>query len=384
MLDRPFVAPQLKTIQLADFRAAWEQHHTAYLEALERVGQSGWLVLGKEVEEFEKDLARTWGLRHAIGVGNGLDALEICFRLLGARPGDRFLTTPLSAFATTLAILRVGGEPEFVDVDASGLMDLGLARRRLADRSRPVRFLVPVHLYGHALPLDGLEQLSREFGVELIEDCAQAIGATSGRRPVGSASRCAATSFYPTKNLGAFGDGGAVLCDDDTLAQRARSLRDYGQTDKYVHTHLGMNSRLDELQAALLRAVQLPQLASQTARRRQLAERYLDGLRNPRLAIPPVPRDSGSVWHLFPVIVAGDREHFRAHLKAAGVATGLHYPLLISAQQALVEAGHALAPAGTFPVAERFARQEVSLPMHPFLSDEDCARVIDACNSWTP
>jgi dTDP-3-amino-3,4,6-trideoxy-alpha-D-glucose transaminase len=254
----------------------------------------------------------------------------------------------------------------------------------LADRTKPVRFLVPVHLYGHALPLTTLEELARGFGVEVVDDCAQAIGASSGGRPVGSASRCCATSFYPTKNLGAFGDGGAVLCNDDQLAALARSLRDYGQTDKYVHTNLGLNSRLDELQAALLRSVQLPQLAPQTARRRQIGERYLAGLKHPRLVLPPAPRDSGSVWHLFPVLVEGDREHFRDHLRSTGVATGLHYPLLISAQQALVEAGHALAPEGTFPVAERFAQQEVSLPMHPFLSDEDCARVIDACNSWNP
>lgn len=373
-----------RTIQLADFRAAWETHRTAYLEAIERVGQSGWLVLGKEVEQFERDLAAAWGLRHAIGVANGLDALEICFRMLGARPGDRFLTTPLSAFATTLAVLRVGGVPEFVDVDASGLMDLGLARKRLADRSRPVRFLLPVHLFGHALKLSELEQLHREFGVEVIEDCAQAILATSDGRPVGSASRCCATSFYPTKNLGAYGDGGAVLCNDDALATRSRSLRDYGQSEKYVHANLGLNSRLDELHAALLRSVQLPALPGQTERRKKIATRYLAELENPRLSVPPVPAGSGSVWHLFPVIVESDREAFRAHLKARGVATGVHYPLLISAQQALVEAGLQVSPAGTFPVAERFAKHEVSLPLHPFLTDEECARVIAACNSWRP
>jgi dTDP-3-amino-3,4,6-trideoxy-alpha-D-glucose transaminase len=381
---RIFVAMDPKTIQLADFRAAWELNRTAYLEAVERVGMSGWLVLGKEVEQFERDLAKFWGLKHAIGVANGLDALEICFRMLGAKPGDRFLTTPLSAFATTLAILRVGGVPEFVDVDASGVMDLELARKRLADTSRTIRFLVPVHLFGHAMQLSALERLARDFGVEVIEDCAQAIGATSEGRSVGSASRCCATSFYPTKNLGAYGDAGAVLCNDDSLATLARSLRDYGQTDKYVHTNLGLNSRLDELQAALLRSVQLPALAAQTERRRVIATRYLAELKNPGFVIPPVPVGSGSVWHLFPVIVEGDREAFRAHLKSHGVATGLHYPLLISAQQAMAAAGQPLSPEGTFPVAERFAKQEVSLPLHPFLTDEDCARVIAACNSWKP
>lgn len=373
-----------KTIQLADFRAAWDANRGAYLEAVERVGKSGWLILGKEVEFFEKDLAAFWGLRHAIGVANGLDALEIAFRCLGAKPGDRFLTTPLSAFATTLAVLRVGGIPEFVDVDESGLIDLKRARARLADTTRPVRFFVPVHLYGQALPVVELEQIARDFGVEVVEDCAQAIGAMSDGKPVGSASRCVATSFYPTKNLGAFGDGGALLTNDEGLSQRARSLRDYGQTDKYVHTTLGLNSRLDELQAALLRSVQLPALAAQTARRRVIAARYQQGLRNGRLTLPATPRGSASVWHLFPVIVDGGRDAFRAHLKAHGVATGLHYPILISAQLALREAGYALSPKGTFPMAERFADYEVSLPIHPFMTDEDCARVVDACNSWSP
>ncbi|MFT3714293.1 MAG: DegT/DnrJ/EryC1/StrS family aminotransferase [Archangium sp.] len=369
-------------ILLADFKAAWKHSQTALIEALQRVGESGWLVLGEEVAAFEKDLARAWGLPHAIGVANGLDALEICFRTLGAQPGDRFLTTPLSAFATTLAILRVGGIPEFVDVDASGLIDLALVRKRLADRTRPVRFFVPVHLFGHALPVDELEQISKEFGVELVEDCAQAIGAFSGKRPVGSASPMCATSFYPTKNLGALGDGGAVLCKSDEHAKHARRLRDYGQSDKYVHTTLGMNSRLDELQAAMLRSAQLPLLERQTARRTEIAEKYRAALREVKtLTLPPLPRDSRSVWHLFPVLVA-QRDSFRAHLKAAGVHTGLHYPMLISSQQALSEAGHTLRPASDFPVADRFAREEVSLPLHPFLTDEDVLRVISACQTW--
>lgn len=370
-------------ILLADFKAAWRHHSAAYQAAVARVGESGWLVLGKEVAGFEADLARFWGLPHAIGVANGLDALELSFRSLGARPGDRFLTTPLSAFATTLAILRVGGVPEFVDVDASGLMDLDRAAARLADRSKPVRFLVPVHLFGHAMSVKRLQQLKAEFGVEVIEDCAQAIGAKSGGLPVGSASVLCATSFYPTKNLGAFGDGGAVLTTSADHAKRVASLRDYGQTDKYVHTHLGMNSRLDELQAALLRSVQLPFLAEQTERRRVIARRYLSELRIKQAQVPPVPDGSDSVWHLFPVLVE-NREAFRAHLKSRGVSTGLHYPMLISAQNALVEAGLSLSPEGTFAQAERFARTEVSLPLHPYLSDDEVARVIDACNTWQP
>lgn len=370
-----------KPVLLADFRSAWERNRSAFLEAVDRVGKSGWLVLGKEVQDFEHDLARYWGLGAAVGVANGLDALEIAFRALGAKPGDRFLTTPLSAFATTLAILRVGGIPEFVDVDETGLIDLGLVRRRLA-QTPDIRFFVPVHLFGHALPVDELRAIQKEFGVECIEDCAQAIGARSNGEPVGSASRVCATSFYPTKNLGAFGDGGALLTSSPEIAEKARSLRDYGQTEKYVHTHFGMNSRLDELQAALLRTVQLPALTAQTARRAEIAERYLRDLSNPNVVVPPRPHASQSVWHLFPVIIEGDRESFRAHLKAAGIGTALHYPLLIPAQQAMAEVGLQMEPESKYPRAARFAHQEVSLPIHPFMSDEDCSRVIAACNSW--
>lgn len=368
-------------VRLADFNAAWEQSREAYLAAVDRVGRSGWLILGSEVSTFEADLARFWGLEHAVGVASGLDALEIAFRALGARPGDRFLTTPLSAFATTLAILRVGGVPVFADVDASGLLDLDAAERVVA-ATGPVRFVVPVHLFGHACSLSRLQAFCLRHDAQLVEDCAQAIGARSEGHAVGTAGRVCATSFYPTKNLGAFGDGGALLTNSVTLRDEARALRDYGQTDKYVHTRLGMNSRLDELQAALLRSVQLPLLSAQTDRRRAIAARYLAGLSHPRLTIPPVPAGSDSVWHLFPVLVAGDRERFRAHLKSQGVATGLHYPLLIPHQQAMQEAGHALAPAGAFPNAERFASDEVSLPLHPFMSEAECEHVVASCNSW--
>lgn len=368
-------------IQLADFRKQWMHARVRYLEAVERVGQSGWLVLGKEVETFERELAAYWGLPLAVGVGNGLDALELSFRALGAKPGDLYLTTPLSAFATTLAILRVGGVPVFADVDASGLLDLASAETLIQSLPRKPRFFVPVHLFGHAMSLDALAAFATRHGMLLVEDCAQAVGATSEGEVVGSVGVMSATSFYPTKNLGAFGDGGAVLTADATLASAVRCLRDYGQTDKYVHDLVGMNSRLDELQAALLRSVQLPLLAEQTARRSAIARGLLEGISNPSVSLPVVPRGSQSVWHLFPVLVSGDRESFRAHLKGRGVATGLHYPKLIPHQKAMVEAGLG-EMTGSWPMAERFARDEVSLPMHPFLTDEEVGRIVEACNSW--
>jgi dTDP-4-amino-4,6-dideoxygalactose transaminase len=370
----------LELVQLADFKRQWERSRDRYLDAVDRVGRSGWLVLGKEVEAFERALAAEWGLPFAVGVGNGLDALELAFRALGAQPGDVYLTTPLSAFATTLAILRVGGVPVFADVDASGLLELEAAEALLTTLPKQPRFMVPVHLFGHAMDLEALERFCRRHDLILVEDCAQAIGAKSRGRPVGSAGVLSATSFYPTKNLGAFGDGGAVLTRDAALARQVACLRDYGQTDKYVHDVVGLNSRLDELQAALLRSVQLPLLAEQTARRAAIAHALLGGISHPRVSLPVAPAGSASVWHLFPVLVEGDREAFRAHLRSRGVATGLHYPKLIPHQQAMGPAVDATP--GRWPMAERFACDEVSLPMHPFLGDDEVKRVIDACNSW--
>lgn len=367
----------MHSIGLADFKAMWTQNREGYLAAADRVGKSGWLILGKEVEQFEEELARLWGTTYAVGVANGLDALEIAFRCVGMKEGDKVITTPLSAFATTLAILRVRAVPVFVDVDASGLLDLEQVETAAAKSG--ARYLVPVHLYGHALNLGELQALAERLGLTVIEDCAQAIGARSHGRAVGTVGAACATSFYPTKNLGALGDGGALLTSDAAIRDRARTLRDYGQTDKYVHDEVGLNSRLDELQAALLRSVQLPQLAAQSTRRRELAARYRQGL-DPRIVeIPPVPPGSDSVWHLFPVLVA-DRSGLRDHLLQAGVAAGLHYPRLIPEQKAMHGCAHEVV--GELGNARRFSQQELSLPLHPFLSDDDTSRVIDTINSY--
>jgi len=370
----------MERVVLNDFRAQWRATREAVLEAVDRVGQSGWLILGAEVSAFEEALAARWGLPFAVGCASGLDAIEIALRCAGLSPGDRVLTTPLSAFATSLAVVRAGAVPLFVDVDASGLLDLDLVAEVL-DARRDVRFLLPVHLYGHALDGDRLAELRDRFDLVIVEDCAQAIGAASRGRPVGTTGTAAATSFYPTKNLGAMGDGGALLTASAPLAELARSLRDYGQSERYVHAHLGLNSRLDELQAALLRDALLPRLDDWTRRRREIARLYLERIRNPALALPPVPGGSESVWHLFPVLVDGDRESFRRHLGEAGVASGIHYPWLITEQEALkrCEGARALT---SLDRARAFARREVSLPIHPFLDDASLAIVVRACNSW--
>lgn len=350
------------------------------LGAVRRVGSSGWYILGAEVDAFEKELAGYWGMQHAIGTGNGLDALEVGLRCLGLKPGDKVLTTPLSAFATTLAILRAGGVPVFADVDATGGIDLARCRDLLA-RDRSVKFLLPVHLYGHALDMAELRRLRDEFELKLLEDCAQAIGAASRGISVGTAGQAAATSFYPTKNLGALGDAGALLTNDPEIAKAAAEIRNYGQSAHYEHSRLGLNSRLDELHAAILRDAFLPNLPAWTKVRRGIAEKYLSEIRNPSLAFVAPTRVADSVWHLFPVLVR-NRDEFRQHLAGHGIAAGVHYPRVIPEQTAL--AGIAIPnEAPELKNARRFAREEVSLPLHPFMTDEEVETVIAACNSWS-
>jgi dTDP-3-amino-3,4,6-trideoxy-alpha-D-glucose transaminase len=371
---------QGQLIGLTDFEAQWAELRDVALTAVDRVGASGWLILGDEVRRFEQALAAAWPARHVVGCGSGLDALEIALRCAGVQPGDRVLTTPLSAFATALAIVRAGAAPVFCDVDASGLLDLERAEAALAV-DPGIRALVPVHLYGHAADVRELRRLAERFGVAVVEDCAQSIGASSGGLAVGSASVAAATSFYPTKNLGALGDAGAVLCDRDDVAERARCLRDYGQRGKYVHAELGLNSRLDELHAAILADALLPLLERNTARRRAIAEQYRAQIASDGLELPPVPPLSESVWHLFPVLVRGVRAGFEQALAADGIATGRHYPFLLPEQDALADVP--VRSFGTLELASAFAAREVSLPLHPYLSDEDVDRVVAACNAWT-
>jgi dTDP-4-amino-4,6-dideoxygalactose transaminase len=368
------------SILLNDFKRQWADTGADVLAAVERVGASGWYILGRHVESFEHALAAVFGRRHAVGCASGLDAIEIGLRAAGLAAGDRVLTTPVSAFATTLAIVRAGGVPVFVDVDASGLVDLALCEQLLLGGTA-IRFFVPVHLYGQSLDLERLAWLRDRFQLTIVEDCAQSVLARFGDAPAGSVGQIAATSFYPTKNLGALGDGGAVVTDDAGLARRAACLRHYGQSAQYVHDHLGLNSRLDELHAAILEGAFLPRLESWTTRRRVIAARYLAGIRHPRVRLLAPPPASQPCWHLFPVFVAApDRTGFRQHLEGSGIQTALHYPHLIPDQRGLAQTPYEVH--GTMNRAQQLAAEEISLPIHPYLLDDEVERVIAAVNSW--
>jgi dTDP-4-amino-4,6-dideoxygalactose transaminase len=358
-----------------DFARQWRDIQDDALEAVDRVGRSGWLILGEEVSAFERDLAEWWGVPHAVGVASGLDALEIALRCAGVSAGDRVITTPLSAFATTLAVLRVGAEPVWCDVDESGALDLDEVDSALhGDPS--IRAVMPVHLYGHPMnPLE-LERLAAQHGVIMVEDCAQSVGAERDGRPTATACVAAGTSLYPTKNLGALGDGGVLLTHEEPIAERARRLRDYGQGDRYEHVEVGLNSRLDELHAAILRSALLPRLRGWLARRGEIAARYTDALRDCALR-PIVAGEGRSAHHLFAVEALGQSaETVGELLRARGVAVGRHYPFVAPDQPAALDRGSSI---GDLPVARRLAERELSLPIHPYLQDSEVEYVIDAC-----
>jgi dTDP-4-amino-4,6-dideoxygalactose transaminase len=369
--------PPGRRVLANDFGAQWDEIRADATEALERVGSSGWLVLGDEVVQFEESLARWWGLPHAVGVASGLDALEISLRLAAIGPGDRVLTTPLTAFATTLAVLRVGAEPVWCDVDQSGGMDIEIADAAIAD-DPTIRAVLPVHLYGHPLDPKGLDKLSSDHDVIVIEDCAQSAGAERDGRPTGSSGVLAATSLYPTKNLGALGDGGVILTADAALADRARTLRNYGQDRQYHHVELGLNSRLDELHAAILRSAMLPRLDTWLARRSAIAAVY-DAEIDQTLFRPVSAAGGRSARHLYPVeVLVDDAEQVRDAMVTGGIGVGRHYPFLCPDMPARSGRGTSV---GELSVARRIATRELSLPVHPHMSDDDVSRVIDVANA---
>jgi dTDP-3-amino-3,4,6-trideoxy-alpha-D-glucose transaminase len=342
--------------------------------AIDRVIARGWFVLGPEVEAFEQAFAAASGAAHAVAVGNGTDAIALVFRALGIGDGDEVITTPLSAAYSALAIMMAGARPVFVDIDP---VRLTIDPARIAAAVGPrTRAILPVHLYGQPADMAAIERVASAHNLAIVEDCCQAHLATAGGRPVGTIGVAGAFSFYPTKNLGALGDGGAIVTGDGALAERLRRLRNGGQTDRYHHAEPGINSRLDEIQAAILRA-RLAWLPRWTARRRELAAGYRRRLRDG--AVDPVPElEAGHVYHLF-VVRTKARAAFQAHLAAHGVETLIHYPVPIPRQPAMA----GVAPADC-PIAAQICDEVVSLPLHPALSDADLRAIADLTRAFAP
>ena len=336
--------------------------------AIARVVDRAWFVLGPEVEAFEREFAAASGAARAVGVGNGTDALALILRALGIGAGDEVITTPLSAAYTAMAIVMAGARPVFADIDPERLtLDPASAARAVTDRTAA---LMPVHLYGQSADMPALMALAAQKGLAVVEDCCQAHLALCGGRAVGTFGAAGAFSFYPTKNLGALGDGGAVVTEDAALADRIARLRNGGQRDRYRHVDLGVNSRLDELQAAILRA-RLPLLRARTERRRALAAQYRSLLAGAHVAVPP-EIDPGHVYHLFPIRVQ-QRALLQDRLRDCGIETLVHYPVAIPQQPAF----EPFSPAGC-PEAVRAAGEVLSLPLYPGMASHAITTVAEA------
>lgn len=339
--------------------------------AIHRVLERGRFVLGDEVESFEAEFAAYLGVRHAVGCGSGTAALELALRACGIGQGDEVVTVSHTAVATVAAIELVSARPVLVDVEpGTYTMDATCAEQALSAKTRA---LLPVHLYGQPANLDPLLALARRHGIPLIEDCCQAHGAEYGGLKLGAIGTLGCFSFYPTKNLGAIGDAGMVVTSDDRLAERLRLLRQYGWSERYVSSAKGTNSRLDELQAAILR-VKLPYLDSWNERRLRLARLY-DEMLTGSVVEPPTPGGHGQrVYHLY-VVGCEQRDELRAYLHALGIETAIHYPIPVHLQPAYADL---VQPLDALPVTESLQSRILSLPLYPELTEEEVITVATA------
>ena len=364
-----------QAVPFVDLSAQHQSIAAEIRDAVSRVMESGWFILGPEVEAFERDFARVAGTSHAVGVASGTDALTLSLWALGVSPGDEVITTSLTAAFTALAISRAGARPVFADVEREGLtLSAGSAAEKINPRTKAI---LPVHLYGNVCDLPALLKVADRAGIPVVEDACQAHGATLGGRPAGSWGAAGCFSFYPTKNLGALGDGGLIATNDEALAGRLRRLRNGGQENRYVHQEAGFNSRLDEMQAALLRA-KLPHLYAWNERRRALAALYRALLEKaPLVWVDSLPT-AEPACHLM-VARAPERDRLREALRDSGVQTLIHYPIPVHLQPAYRDLGQ---PKGSCPEAERAAGEILSLPLYPELHDSQVERVARAISKF--
>ena len=364
-MSRPEVVPFL------DLAASTREVRAELDAAVARVLGRGWFVLGPEVEAFEAEFAAYVGVRHCVGVGCGLDALTLSLLALGVGPGDEVIVPSNTYIATWLAVTHAGARPVPVEPDArTYVMDPARLEAAISPRTRAI---LPVHLYGHPAPMAAISEIAARHGLPVLEDAAQAHGAALDGRRAGALGTAAAWSFYPSKNLGALGDAGAVTTNDDGLAERLRALRNYGSRVRYVNEVAGFNSRLDEVQAAVLR-VKLSRLGAWNARRAATARAYCDGLAGADVILPQVTRGADHAWHLF-VVRHAERDRLAARLLDRGVQTLVHYPIPPHRQQAYASLGLA---EGSLPIAEAIHREVLSLPIGPELRPDQVDQVCEA------
>jgi len=362
-------------IPLVDLRSQHESIKDELEAAIAGIIENSSFVMGPAVKELESDFAVFCGTRFAIGCSSGTSALHLALEALGIGPGDEVITIPHTFIATVEAVSQCGAKPVFVDIDPETYtMDPTLVERAITPRTKAI---IPVHLYGHPTDMDPIIEIAREHGLKVVEDCAQAHGAEYKGRRVGSIGDIGCFSFFPAKNLGAFGDAGAVVTDDEELARKVRLLRNHGREAKYEHEMIGFNERIDTFHAAILK-VKLKYLDGWNESRRLNAMRYKQELDNSGVQVPVEKAWAKHVYHLY-VIRHPNRDALAAHLKEAGIATGIHYPLPLHLQPAYAFLGH---KKGDFPATEEAARTILSLPMYPELTAAQVAQVAQAVKSF--
>ena len=362
-------------IGFVDLQSQYREVKIEIDRVIASVIERGAYISGPEVEDFERWFAAYCGVSHAIGVSSGTTALELGLRALGVGPGDEVVTVSHTFIASAAAISAVGATPVLIDVDErTGNMNPELLERAITPRTKAI---MPVHLYGHPAAMADITAIAGARGLPVIEDAAQAHGARLDARRAGALGTVACFSFYPTKNLGAFGDGGLITTSDDTIAAKVRLFRDHGRVSKYEHALIGQTARLDNLQAGVLR-VQANRLDEWNARRRQVAAWYRSHLAATPLTLPYEAAGAEPVYHLYAVRTP-QRDGLRAHLAARAIGVGIHYPIPVHLQPAYKHLGYSQ---GDLPVSEQFASEQLSLPMHPFLDEAAVIRVAEAVTEF--
>lgn len=361
-------------IDLAVLGRQFQLHQAEYEDAAIRVLRSGWYVLGREVEAFEKEFAGYVGAKFCVGLNSGLDALTLSLRTLKIGAGDEVIVPANTYIATVLAITENGATPIFVEPDEFHNLDASKIESAVTEKTKAI---MVVHLYGQAAQMDKICAVAGKYNLKLVEDCAQSHGAKFGDKTTGTFGDAGCFSFYPTKNLGGFGDGGAVVTDDEDLAKTLKMLRNYGSEVKYHNKIEGVNSRLDEMQAALLR-VRLSHLDELNAERKRIAEKYLSGIKNSRLHLPKLRAGSEHVYHQF-VVCTERRDKFKKYLEDSGIKTVIHYPIPPHLAECYKRLGY---KRGDFPTAEKYSDEVLSLPMFNSMTDEEINFLIEVCNGY--
>ncbi len=360
--------------EFTSLKRTFDLHRDEYGEAVSRVIDSGWYILGREMEEFEEAFASYLGVKHCIALNSGTDALILAVRALGIGQGDEVIVPANTYIASVIGITENGAAPVFVDADEYLEMDADAIENKITERTKAI---LPVHLYGQPCRMDKIMEIAKNHALPVIEDCAQSHGALYKGQKIGTFGDLGCFSFYPTKPLGAMGDAGAVVTNDDALAEKLRLLRNYGSKKKYHNEINGVNTRMDEMQAAILK-VGLKYLEEGNEIRRRLADMYREEIKNPTITIPPVYDDVRHVHHLFPIL-AEDRDGLQKYLMYKGIGTQVHYPIPPYVAECYKGWGYDWSD---FPNAERIAKQELSLPLYAGMSEEEIGYVIDVITEY--